>query len=67
MGGARMGYDPKTSVVNAHCQTHDVPNIFMSDGAIMSSSACVNPSLTYMAFTARAAATAVQMMQEGKV
>ena len=59
MGGARMGRDPKTSVLNAHNQVWDAPNVFVTDGACMTSSSCVNPSLTYMALTARAAAYAV--------
>ena len=59
MGTARMGRDPRTSVLNAHNQAHDVPNLFVTDGACMASSSCVNPSLTYMALTARAAAYAV--------
>jgi choline dehydrogenase-like flavoprotein len=60
MGTARMGRDAKTSVLNAHNQAHDVPNLFITDGACMTSSACQNPSLTYMALTARAADYAVQ-------
>ena len=59
MGTARMGRDPKTSVLNAHNQVWDAPNVFVTDGACMTSSACQNPSLTYMAITARAAAFAV--------
>ena len=55
MGTARMGRDPKDSVLNGWCQAHDVPNLFVTDGACMASSSCVNPSLTYMALTARAA------------
>src|SRR5207248_1954910 len=47
MGTARMGRDPKTSVLNAHNQAHDVPNLFVTDGACMASSSCVNPSITY--------------------
>src|SRR5437016_7776757 len=62
MGTARMGRDPKTSVLNAHNQVHDVPNVFMTDGACMTSAACVNPSLTYMAITARACDYAVSQM-----
>ena len=58
MGTARMGRDRKTSVLNAHNQVWDAPNVFVTDGAAMTSSACVNPSLTYMALTARAAAYA---------
>jgi choline dehydrogenase-like flavoprotein len=60
MGTARMGRDPKASVLNAHNQAHDVPNLFITDGACMTSSACQNPSLTYMALTARAADYAVR-------
>ncbi|MGO4168717.1 GMC oxidoreductase [Novosphingobium sp. YAF33] len=67
MGGARMGWDPKTSVLNRHSQAHDIPNLFVTDGAQMSSSACQNPSLTYMALTARACATAVSMLKEGVI
>ncbi|HEX2779588.1 MAG TPA: GMC family oxidoreductase, partial [Gemmatimonadaceae bacterium] len=59
MGTARMGRDPKTSVLNAHNQAHDVPNLFVTDGSCMASSSCVNPSLTYMALTARAVDHAV--------
>jgi len=59
MGTARMGRDSKTSVLNAHNQAHDVPNLFVTDGACMTSSSCVNPSLTYMALTARAVDHAV--------
>src|SRR6266850_1944725 len=59
MGTARMGRDPKTSVLNAHNQAHDVKNLFVTDGACMASSSCVNPSLTYMALTARACDFAV--------
>ncbi len=54
MGTARMGLDPKTSVLNKWNQVHEAPNIFVTDGACMTSSACQNPSLTYMALTARA-------------
>jgi choline dehydrogenase-like flavoprotein len=59
MGTARMGREPQTSVLNAHNQVWDAPNVFVTDGACMTSSACQNPSLTYMAITARAAAFAV--------
>ena len=65
MGGARMGRDPRTSLLNAHNQTHDVPNLFVTDGAAMASSACQNPSLTYMALTARACAYAVDQLRIG--
>ncbi|GHB79408.1 GMC oxidoreductase [Persicitalea jodogahamensis] len=64
MGTARMGRDPKTSVLNAHNQIHAVPNVFMTDGACMTSSSCVNPSLTYMALTARAADHAVKELKK---
>ncbi len=67
MGGARMGHDPRTSVLNKWSQAHDVPNLFVTDGAQMSSSACQNPSLTYMALTARACDAAVSMLREGKL
>ncbi|MEZ4702270.1 MAG: GMC family oxidoreductase [Rhodothermales bacterium] len=65
MGSARMGRDPKTSVLNGNNQTHDVPNLFVTDGACMTSSACQNPSLTYMALSARAAHFAVDAMKRG--
>lgn len=55
MGTARMGWDPKTSVLNKHNQVHAVPNVYVTDGSFMTSAACQNPSLTYMAMTARAA------------
>jgi len=67
MGTARMGRDPSTSVLNEHNQAHDVPNLFVTDGACMTSSACQNPSLTYMAITARAAAGAMEMLREGSI
>lgn len=67
MGGARMGHDPASSVVNKWNQSHDVANLFITDGAAMSSSANQNPSLTYMAFTARAAAYAVQKLKAGMI
>jgi choline dehydrogenase-like flavoprotein len=63
MGGARMGRDRKTSVLNAYNQVWDAPNVFVTDGAFMNSTACVNPSLTYMAFTARAADHAVTLLK----
>lgn len=67
MGTARMGRDSRTSVLNEHNQAHDVPNLFVTDGAAMASTACQNPSLTYMALTARASATAVEMLKEGVI
>lgn len=63
MGTARMGRDPKTSALNANNQLHDVPNVFITDGSCMASSACQNPSITYMALTARAADFAVRELQ----
>lgn len=60
MGTARMGRDPKTSVLNKWNQVHEVPNVFVTDGACMTSASCVNPSLTYMALTARAVDHAVK-------
>jgi choline dehydrogenase-like flavoprotein len=65
MGTARMGRDPRTSVLNGWCQSHDVPNLFISDGACMPSSAVQNPSLTYMALTARAANHAAELVKSG--
>jgi choline dehydrogenase-like flavoprotein len=59
MGTARMGRDPKTSVLNGWNQVHAAPNVFVTDGACMTSASCVNPSLTYMALTARACDHAV--------
>lgn len=67
MGTARMGRDPKTSVLNAHNQVHAVPNVFVTDGACMTSSSCVNPSITYMALTARAADFAVEEMKSKRL
>jgi choline dehydrogenase-like flavoprotein len=65
MGGARMGRDAKTSVLNAWNQAHDARNLFVTDGACMVSSACQNPSLTYMALTARAADYAAKQLAVG--
>lgn len=67
MGTARMGRDPKSSVLNSHNQVWDAPNVFITDGACMVSSACQNPSLTYMALTARAADYAVQELKKGNL
>jgi choline dehydrogenase-like flavoprotein len=67
MGTARMGADPKASVLNAHNQAHDAANLFVTDGACMASSSCVNPSLTYMALTARACDYAVSLMKKGEL
>src|ERR1700758_2579111 len=67
MGTARMGRDPKTSVLNSFNQAHDVKNLFITDGGAMVSSSCVNPSLTYMALTARACDYAVRQMKKGEL
>lgn len=67
MGTARMGRDPKTSVLNKWNQIHDVQNVFVTDGAAMTSAGCQNPSLTYMAMTARAADFAVSELKKGNL
>jgi choline dehydrogenase-like flavoprotein len=67
MGTARMGKDAKTSVLNSHNQVWDAQNVFVTDGACMTSSACQNPSLTYMALTARAANYAVEELKRGNL
>jgi choline dehydrogenase-like flavoprotein len=67
MGTARMGRDPKTSVLNAWNQMHACKNVFITDGSAMASSACQNPSLTYMALTARAASHAVEELKRGNI
>ena len=67
MGTARMGHDSKTSVLNGNNQVWDAPNVFVTDGACMTSSSCVNPSLTYMALTARAADFAVKELKKGNI
>ena len=67
MGTARMGKDPKTSVLNKNNQVHGCKNVFVTDGSFMTSAACVNPSLTYMAMTARAANFAVEEMKKGNL
>jgi choline dehydrogenase-like flavoprotein len=64
MGTARMGKDPKTSVLNKYNQVWDAQNVFVTDGSFMTSAACQNPSLTYMAFTARAAEHAVSELKK---
>ena len=66
-GTARMGRNAKTSVLNGYNQVHAVPNVYVTDGAFMTSSSCVNPSLTYMAFTARAANHAAQELKKGNI
>ena len=67
MGTARMGGDPSQSILNKWNQAHDVPNLFVTDGSFMTSASCVNPSLTYMAFTARACDYAVRQLNEGVI
>ncbi|HVS15966.1 MAG TPA: GMC family oxidoreductase, partial [Thermoanaerobaculia bacterium] len=67
MGSARMGRDPKSSVLNAWNQCHDVPNLFVTDGACMTSSGCQNPSLTYLALTARACDRAVSLLRRDEL
>ncbi|GEO09602.1 GMC oxidoreductase [Segetibacter aerophilus] len=67
MGTARMGRDPKTSILNGNNQIWDVKNVFVTDGACMTSNACQNPSLTYMALTARAANFAVEELKKGNI
>jgi choline dehydrogenase-like flavoprotein len=67
MGTARMGRDPKTSVLNGRNQVHAVPNVFVTDGSFMVSSPTQNPSLTYMAMTARAADFAVEQLKRGEL
>ncbi|GAB4419959.1 MAG: hypothetical protein OHK0039_32940 [Bacteroidia bacterium] len=65
MGTARMGRDPRTSFLNGFNQSHEVPNLFVTDGACMTSSPCQNPSITYMALTARAVDYAAHQLQQG--
>jgi choline dehydrogenase-like flavoprotein len=65
MGTARMGNEPSESVLNGWNQAHEVPNLFVTDGACMTSASCVNPSITYMAITARAANHAAELLRAG--
>ncbi len=67
MGGACMGADPATSVVNRWSQAHDAPNLFITDGSQMASTSCVNPSMTFMALTARAADYAVKQVKANAI
>ena len=67
MGTARMGRDPSESVLNGFNQAHEVDNLFVTDGSAMTSSSCVNPSLTYMALTARACDYAVTQLKQGTI
>ena len=67
MGTARMGRDPETSFLNAYNQSHEVPNLFVTDGSAMTSSGHMSPSLTYMALTARACDYAVKQLRNGAI
>ena len=67
MGTAHMGKDPSKSVLNKYNQAHDVPNLFVTDGSCMASGGCQNPSLTYMAMSARGAHFATEFLKEGKI
>lgn len=67
MGSARMGDDPSKAVLNKYNQAHEIDNLFVTDGSFMTSASCVNPSLTYMAFTARACDAAHRMINEGSI
>ena len=67
MGTARMGKDPKTSILNKWNQVHSAKNVFVTDGACMTSASCVNPSITYMAITARAANYAINEFKKGNL
>lgn len=67
MGGARMGRDPKTSILNGFNQMHLAPNVFVTDGACMTSTGTQNPSITYMALTARAVDYAVNELKKGNI
>ena len=67
MGGVRMGNDPKTSLLNKWNQLHACKNVFVTDGACMTSTSTQNPSLTFMAITARAADHAVSELKKGNL
>jgi choline dehydrogenase-like flavoprotein len=67
MGGVRMGKDPKTSLLNKWNQMHACPNVFVTDGSCMVSTSTQNPSLTFMALTARAANYAVEELKKGNI
>jgi choline dehydrogenase-like flavoprotein len=67
MGTACMGRDPANSVLNGYNQVHNIPNLFVTDGSAMASGGCQNPSLTYMALSARAAHHAVEFLKAGKI
>ncbi len=67
MGTARMGNNPKTSVLNGNNQIHDVKNVYVTDGACMTSAGNQNPSITYMALTARAVSHAVEELNKQNI
>jgi choline dehydrogenase-like flavoprotein len=67
MGGVRMGHDPKTSLLNGWNQLHHCKNVFVTDGACMTSTGTQNPTLTYMAITARAANYAVEELKKKNI
>jgi choline dehydrogenase-like flavoprotein len=67
MGGVRMGRDPKTSLLNGWNQLHHCKNVYVTDGASMTSTSTQNPSLTYMAFAARSANHAVDELKKGNL
>ena len=67
MGGVRMGKDPKTSILNKWNQVHTCPNVFVTDGSCMASTSTQNPSITFMALTARAANHAVEELKNGNL
>ena len=67
MGGVRMGHDPKTSLLNKWNQLHECKNVFVTDGACMTSTGTQNPTLTFMAITARAANYAVEELKKGNI
>ena len=67
VGGVRMGKDPKTSLLNKWNQLHECPNVFVTDGACMTSTGTQNPSITFMALTARAANYAVEELKKGNL
>jgi choline dehydrogenase-like flavoprotein len=67
MGGACMGADPKTSVVNRWSQAHEAANLFVTDGSAAASTSCANPSMSFMALTARAADRAIKLVKAGTI
>lgn len=67
MGGVRMGRDPQTSLLNEWNQLHHCPNVYVTDGACMTSTSTQNPSLTFMAISARAANHAIEKLKKGEL